>query len=170
MVGLTLHSRNQGTSSLLPRGGRASHGAASPPFLAPPNLPRQCGPSSEPSKQSWSPLQSLLMWMQSSVPRQLCSLGWQRDTLLWGPARTPKGQHRDRDPPPPLRVPTPSLSRGRGTGRFMGGPPPSPAQGDLISVINWKNYKGSQALFLSSSEKKQGMETNNKHTINPLTA
>lgn len=50
------------------------------------------------------------------------------------------------------------------------GAPLSPAQGDLISIINWKNYKGSQALFLSSSEKKRGTETNNKHTINPLRA
>lgn len=48
----------------------------------PQHLPLQCGPSSEPSKQSWSPLHSLLMWMHSSVPRQLCSLGWHRDTLL----------------------------------------------------------------------------------------
>lgn len=53
-----------------------------PPPPQPQHLPLQCGPSSEPSKQSWSPLHSLLMWMHSSVPRQLCSLGWHRDTLL----------------------------------------------------------------------------------------
>lgn len=74
----------------------------------PPNtLPRQCGPSSEPSKQLWTPSQSLLMGMQSSVPRQLCSLGWHRDTLLWGPARqreaepSPKGEHGGPATPPP---------------------------------------------------------------------
>lgn len=85
-----------------------------------------------------------------------------------GTCRAPKGTRVSTGTVTPW-VPTPSLSRGRGTGRFMGAPP-SPAQGDLISIINWKNYKGSQALFLSSSEKKQGMETNNKHSINPLTA
>lgn len=89
MAGLTLNRRNQENLITPTLWGSSPF---SWDYVAPQNLPRQCGPSSEPSKQSWSPLQSLLMWMQSSVPRQLCSLGWQRDTLLWGPAGHQKAQ------------------------------------------------------------------------------
>lgn len=38
-------------------------------------LPRQWGPSSEPSTQSWTPLQRRDMRIHISVPRQLCSFG-----------------------------------------------------------------------------------------------
>ena len=37
--------------------------------------PRQWGPSSEPSAQSWTPFQRRDMRTHSSVPRQLCSFG-----------------------------------------------------------------------------------------------
>lgn len=48
-------------------------------------VPRQCGPSSQPSVQSDTPLHSLLMWMQTSVPPHRYSLGGQRATVLGGP-------------------------------------------------------------------------------------
>lgn len=85
-----------------------------------------------------------------------------------GTCRAPKGTKvstGDCDPPRCQHLPCPEAVAQAGSW----GAPLSPAQGDLISIINWKNYRGSQALFLSSSEKKRGMETNNKHTINPLT-
>lgn len=50
-------------------------------------IPLQCGPSSQPSVQSGSPLHSLLMWMQSSVPPHWYSLGGQCDTVLCGPEK-----------------------------------------------------------------------------------
>lgn len=53
-------------------------------------IPLQCGPSSQPSVQSGTPLHSLLMWMQSSVPPHWYSLGGHRDMVLCGPA----GQRR----------------------------------------------------------------------------
>lgn len=56
-------------------------------------LPRQWDPSSEPSKQSWTPLQRRDMGTHSSVPRQLCSFGWHRWALLCGPGGRGKGQH-----------------------------------------------------------------------------
>lgn len=48
-------------------------------------LPLQCGPSSQLSAQSGTPLHSLLMWMHSSVPPHWYSLGGHRDTVLCGP-------------------------------------------------------------------------------------
>lgn len=48
-------------------------------------IPLQCGPSSQPSVQSGTPLHSLLMWIQSSVPPHWYSLGGHRDMVLWGP-------------------------------------------------------------------------------------
>lgn len=48
-------------------------------------IPLQCGPSSQPSVQSGTPLHSLLMWMHSSVPPHWYSLGGHRDTVLCGP-------------------------------------------------------------------------------------
>lgn len=55
------------------------------------SLPRQWGPSSEPSMQSWTPLQRRDMGTHSSVPRQLCSFGWHRWALLCGPEGRQKG-------------------------------------------------------------------------------
>lgn len=56
-------------------------------------IPLQCGPSSQPSVQSGTPLHSLLMWMQSSVPPHWYSLGGHRDMVLCGPA----GQRRKKN-------------------------------------------------------------------------
>lgn len=51
-------------------------------------IPLQCGPSSQPSVQSGTPLHSLLMWMQSSVPPHWYSLVGHLKLVLCGPEET----------------------------------------------------------------------------------
>lgn len=74
----------------------------------------QCGPSSHPSVQSGTPLHSLLMWMQSSVPPHWYSFGGQCDTALCGQtsgsSSEPSGQSFSRSQRQPLEMHvTPSL-------------------------------------------------------------
>lgn len=74
----------------------------------------QCGPSSQPSVQSETPLHSLLMWMHSSVPPHWYSLGGHRDTVLCGQtsgsSSEPSGQSFSRSQRQPFEMHvTPSL-------------------------------------------------------------